>query len=523
MNRLSMIVVVVPIALAATACSDSTTTEVVTVSQVTVAGLTTTTLPAGTTVQLSARVVGSNNAELSTVGRAVNWSSSNAAVATVSSSGMLTTVASGNATITVSVDGVAGSAAITVENPRPTITALTPTTVTAGQPFTLTVTGTGFIPTSSIRSQGTTVLPTTYVSATELRCTCQASGAGTVIVTVVNPSPGGGTSNSMNVMVTAAAPTLTSITPTSVAAATAFTLTVNGTNFTSGAQIRLNGAPVATTTFVSDTRLTTAVASTSFTSAASVQVTVVNPGVSTASNAMTLTVTAPANNCNNRPAYTLGAAISGSLSSDDCSIDNYFTDIFALTLTGAAAMTFNMTSTAFDSYLELRDASGNLLAGNDNASSSTQNATMRILAPPASYLIYASSAVTNVTGAYALNSTTTATPDISGCIEWWLVRPITLGDGINNTCLVTGTTQYLDPYTVYLRAGQAVTFTMTSTAFDAFLELRTSTGAIVASDDNGGGGTNARLTYTPTVTGAYVLRARSAQPGVTGSYVLSYQ
>src|SRR5207245_1525201 len=50
-------------------------------------------------------------------GRAIAWSSNNPSVATVSSSGLVTGVAAGSATITATSEGKSGAAAITVTAP----------------------------------------------------------------------------------------------------------------------------------------------------------------------------------------------------------------------------------------------------------------------------------------------------------------------------------------------------------------------------------------------------------------------
>ena len=81
-------------------------------------------------------------------------------------------------------------------NPSPTLTNITPTSATEGDPdLTLTAVGTDFISTSTI-DWNDVPLTTTYVSATELTATIAAASlttAGTANVTVTNLSPGGGT------------------------------------------------------------------------------------------------------------------------------------------------------------------------------------------------------------------------------------------------------------------------------------------------------------------------------------------
>src|SRR3989442_2835630 len=70
------------------------------------------TLQAGQTMQLAATPKDANGNPLS--GRAVGWSSSNTAVATVNAGGLVTSVAAGSATITATSEGQSGTAAITV-------------------------------------------------------------------------------------------------------------------------------------------------------------------------------------------------------------------------------------------------------------------------------------------------------------------------------------------------------------------------------------------------------------------------
>ena len=151
---------------------------------------------------------------------------------------------------------------VVVNNPVPTISNISPGNTSAGSAaFTLTVTGTNFVSSSSVIFGGV-ARTTTFVSATQLTAAILASDVasqGTPSVVVTNPTPGGGQSNSVTFTITAAtnpAPTVTSLSPTGIAAGSAgFTLTVNGTNFVSGAFVNFGGAN-KTTTFVSSTQLT---------------------------------------------------------------------------------------------------------------------------------------------------------------------------------------------------------------------------------------------------------------------------
>src|SRR5438445_3284912 len=78
----------------------------------------------GQTAQLTATV--SDAAGKVLLGRVVIWSSQRSDVATVSTSGLLTGVALGRDTITATVDGVSGKAAVTVLTPTPAKVTVSP-------------------------------------------------------------------------------------------------------------------------------------------------------------------------------------------------------------------------------------------------------------------------------------------------------------------------------------------------------------------------------------------------------------
>jgi len=98
---------------------------------------------------------------------------------------------------------------ISVPNPAPAISSLSPASATAGSAaFNLTVNGTSFLSNSVVRWNGAD-RPTAYSSATQLVAPISAGdimAAGTAQVTVFNPAPGGGTSNAINFPVNLSAP-----------------------------------------------------------------------------------------------------------------------------------------------------------------------------------------------------------------------------------------------------------------------------------------------------------------------------
>ena len=197
----------------------------------------------------------------------------------------------------VNPDGATSNALTFTVSGGPTLTSIAPNLATAGgAAFTLTVNGTNFVSGSVVRWNGTN-RTTTFVNATKLTASITAANiatAGTAQVTVANPD--GSTSNALPFTINPAspsAPTVSSLAPNSATAGgAAFTLTVNGTNFVSGAIVRWNGTN-RTTSFVSATKLTASITAANIATVGTAQVTVVNPDGST-SNAVPFAITGPA-------------------------------------------------------------------------------------------------------------------------------------------------------------------------------------------------------------------------------------
>ncbi|MBI4909491.1 MAG: pre-peptidase C-terminal domain-containing protein [Acidobacteria bacterium] len=85
--------------------------------------------------------------------------------------------------------------------------------------------------------------------------------------------------------------------------------------------------------------------------------------------------------------------------------------------------------------------------------------------------------------------------------------------------------RYARQYTFNGNAGQEVSITMSSSQFDTYLYLIGPSGAVVASDDDGGTGTDSRIPLdTGTIplpsAGTYVVEATSFAVGVTGTFSL---
>ena len=199
-----------------------------------------------------------------------------------------------SAAVTVSSPGgaVSNFLTFTIEPLRPTISDLSPSSATLGAAaFTLTATGTDFAISCVLRWNGSP-LSTTFVSSTQVTAAVPSNlvaAAGSAIVSLINPS--GSLSNTAVFSITPPAPTLTSISPSSVAAGgPAFTLTVSGSGFISGAVVQWNGAPLATM-LIDSSHLAVLAPAAGIAGPGLAAITVTLPGF--VSNMLALTITPP--------------------------------------------------------------------------------------------------------------------------------------------------------------------------------------------------------------------------------------
>jgi hypothetical protein len=142
---------------------------------------------AGQTVQLTATARAADGTTIP--GKTFTWQSQNAAVASVSGSGLVTGVQAGTATVSASVDGRSGQVTVVVTAPSPVVVAgVTPATLEAG--VTATITGEGFSPTAAGNTVriGGTVAQVVNATSTSLTVTVPATvcrPTGDIVVQVV--------------------------------------------------------------------------------------------------------------------------------------------------------------------------------------------------------------------------------------------------------------------------------------------------------------------------------------------------
>jgi hypothetical protein len=149
--------------------------------------------------------------------------------------------------------GTSSAATLSVNNPAVGNLQLTPSTIGTGgsSPLTVTIQGSGFVPTSVVQVNGTP-RSSTFVNASTLTFVLSVSEQATVAVfavTVTNPTPGGGTSPvaSFTVAVPGSTPVITSVSPSSIIAGSPDTvISIGGAGFLPTSVVQWNGVPLVT-------------------------------------------------------------------------------------------------------------------------------------------------------------------------------------------------------------------------------------------------------------------------------------
>ncbi|WP_338688715.1 serine protease [Haloferula helveola] len=185
----------------------------------------------------------------------------------------------------------------------------------------------------------------------------------------------------------------------------------------------------------------------------------------------------------------------------------------------------SLSSSAFDSYLEILSAETGLVIGADDDSGGSLNAEFTLNpVPGVPYIVRVTSAVESQTGGYTLSLTS---------------PPLTPGIGVPDSLTASLSASdsfdpnfpgyYADDYQLLgVTNGQSVTVSMVSDnlgALDPWLYvINAATGAILFENDDRNPGTgdyNSQVTFTVNGSISYIIRASSAYDGETGGYTLT--
>lgn len=165
--------------------------------------------------------------------------------------------------------------------PPPILNSFSPVSAFVNGPtFTLDLFGANFTVSSSVLWNGSS-RPTTFLATDHLQTTISSAdiaAVGSATVSVSNPPPGGGNSALGHFSINPnPVPSVFNMTPvTAQQGSTAFTLTVNGSNFVNSSTVQWNGSS-RPTTFISNSQLTAQIPATDLATFGNETVTVSNP------------------------------------------------------------------------------------------------------------------------------------------------------------------------------------------------------------------------------------------------------
>src|SRR5215469_13454841 len=138
--------------------------------------------------------------------------------------------------------------------PAPTVTGVSPSSGPAAGGTAITINGTNFASGATVTLGGTGATNVVVVSASQITATTAAHAAGAVNVVVTNSD--GQSATLANGYTYVAAPTVTGVSPSSGPAAGGTAITINGTNFASGATVTLGGTGATNVVVVSASQIT---------------------------------------------------------------------------------------------------------------------------------------------------------------------------------------------------------------------------------------------------------------------------
>lgn len=236
-------------------------------------------------------------------------------------------------------------------------------------------------------------------------------------------------------------------------------------------------------------------------------------------------VTTGGTGCPNFTPYTLGTTVAAALTTSDCTVVTppdpalYYSKAYAAPVPQSQAIQARLTSTAFrpkaSVYIEPSGWSLGLVAP-----VGSQTAITNALVAPGTFAVRALAATPETTGAYTF-STVAVSNDVTSCTPFLLTSGVTTTQQLTSSDCA-GTRTY-DRYLVGIPPGWTIVTTMTSTAVDALLQLYQGDDlTFQVQDNNSGGGTNARLSYTSPTNSSYYLHATSASGVQLGQYTLTF-
>ena len=191
---------------------------------------------------------------------------------------------------------------------------------------------------------------------------------------------------------------------------------------------------------------------------------------------------------------------SGRLTSDDRTYEGRYADFYNVELTRGAEFTVSQTSDEFDTLVYVVAPNGDVMMNDDW--DGTNSRLSFITSEAGIYSVIASSYSAGATGSYLL-SIVEGDDDSQNYGPGYYEGALSASDDVHYRG------GYADYYYVYAYAGETISFSLMSDAFDCYAYLIDPYGEEVAYNDDGGEGYNSYIEYTVVTEGEHVFIATS--------------
>lgn len=222
-------------------------------------------------------------------------------------------------------------------------------------------------------------------------------------------------------------------------------------------------------------------------------------------------------------AIRIGETIRGELTDDDgLSANEVHADAYRFSGTKGQRVRIDMTSTAFDTYVELFDDNRVSLATDDDGGPEGTNSRLIFTLPSDGSYVIEARAFSDARGRYSLAISEVAPDKPPQPLAFGATLQGEIGEADSRDSDDRG----YDAFVFDGHEGQRVRAIMRSGDFDTYLQIGNAEGEFtaLASDDDGlGEGTDSRLNFTLPADGRYVLRASPLGSDGKGLYSLELQ
>jgi hypothetical protein len=223
-----------------------------------------------------------------------------------------------------------------------------------------------------------------------------------------------------------------------------------------------------------------------------------------------------------------GAPVTGSLARGDRKMDNSYMDTWTYQGRAGETLVITVRSEEFDTYVTLGEYEGGEcrgMDGDDNSGGGTDSRITTELPNDGAFHIHVRSSGQGETGTYTLLVEPVADRE-SGTPPMPISPGETLEGRLTDTDSREADGSYREDWTFRGEAGERYTITMRSDEIDSLLQV-----GVIGADgwrrlemnDDGGGDSDAQLTFTLPNSGEFIIRAGSYDEDETGAYTLQLE